>query len=156
VLERLAKTGTKLDAIAASHAAGAWLALAEAPRKFPALGNPPLVTPPSYYWPTFLTASNLVNVANRIAVIAIVAVGMTLVIVTGGIDLSVGSLIALSAVMCTWLIQRYGALEATTLVMIASSLLAILLCAALGACNGALVTFCDLPPFIVTLAMMLV
>ena len=55
--------------------------------------------PPPRRWPTFLLRDNLRNVANQIAVIAIVAVGMTLVIITGGIDLSVGSLIALSAVV---------------------------------------------------------
>ena len=59
----------------------------------------------SYRWPNFLKADNLLNIANQIAVIAIIAIGMTMVIITGGIDLSVGSLIALSAVLATLLIR---------------------------------------------------
>ena len=55
-----------------------------------------------------LKSSNLLNVANQIAVIAIIAIGMTLVIITAGIDLSVGSLIAFSAVICCWVVQWDG------------------------------------------------
>ena len=73
--------------------------------KFPALVETKIVQPRSYWWPNFLKATNLINIANQIAVIAILAVGMTLVIITGGIDLSVGSLIALSAVVAARLIR---------------------------------------------------
>ena len=47
-----------------------------------------------FSWPTFLMPDNLLGVANQVAVSAIVAIGMTMVIITGGIDLSVGSLLA--------------------------------------------------------------
>ena len=66
------------------------------------------VKPRSYRWPNFLKSDNLLNIANQIAVIAIVAIGMTMVIITGGIDLSVGSLIALSAVLAALFIRDYG------------------------------------------------
>jgi len=58
-----------------------------------------IAVPQSHRWPTFLLPDNIRNVANQITVIAIIAIGMTMVIITAGIDLSVGSLIALSAVL---------------------------------------------------------
>ena len=64
-----------------------------------------IMSPESFGWPNFLKSSNLLNVANQIAVIAILAIGMTMVIITAGIDLSVGSLIAFSAVLCCWIIR---------------------------------------------------
>jgi ribose transport system permease protein len=104
-----------------------------------------------------LKSENLLNIANQIAVIAIVAIGMTIVIITGGIDLSVGSLIALSAVLAARFIRDYaGALHATTLGMTAACVVAVLLCGLVGFFSGGMVTLCDIPPFIVTLAMMLV
>ena len=75
------------------------------------------MTPPSYRWPTFLLADNMRNVANQITVIAIIAIGMTMVIITAGIDLSVGSLVALSAVVVAWLIGQLGGEEASPLAM---------------------------------------
>src|SRR5262249_40838107 len=126
-------------------------------KKYPPLASSRLLTPPTYSWPNFLKADNLLNITNQIAVIAIIAVGMTLVIFTGGIDLSVGSLIALSAVVCTWLIREVaGAEAATALAMVLCSLGAIAVGAAIGACSGAMVTLFSVPPFIVTLAMMFI
>ena len=66
-----------------------------------------VMAPESSFWPNFLKASNLLNVANQIAVIAILAIGMTLIVITAGIDLSVGSLIAVSAVLATWVIREW-------------------------------------------------
>ena len=91
-LQKLAAAGGKLDAIACTQATGAWLVFADLKTDFPALGEPRVVTPRSYRWPNFLKSDNLLNIANQIAVIAIIAIGMTMVIITGGIDLSVGSL----------------------------------------------------------------
>ncbi len=93
--------------------------------------------------------------------IAIVAIGMTMVIITGGIDLSVGSLIALAAVLAAGFIRDYaGAAEASPLGMTVACILAILICGLVGAFSGAMVTLFAappfLPPFIVTLAIMLV
>ena len=97
------------------------------------------------------------NIANQIAVIAIIAIGMTIVIITGGIDLSVGSLLALSAVLTARFIRDYsGGINASTVGMIVCSLAAILICGLLGAITGMMVTRFSIPPFIVTLAMMLV
>ena len=137
------------DVIACSQAVAAW----------PVFGNTKarVMAPDSYRWPNFLKRENLLNIANQIAVIAIVAIGMTMVIITRGIDLSVGSLIALSAVACTLLIRDYGGAErASSIAMTASSFGAIILCGLIGFVSGVLVTVFAVPAFITTLGMMLV
>jgi ribose transport system permease protein len=121
---------------------------------FPVLADIPIRTPRSYRWPTFLLADNLINVANQITVIAILAVGMTMVIIAGGIDLSVGSLIALSAVVATGLVGRLGGYQATAPAMFAACLGAIALTSLIGAFSGVVITRFDVPPFIATLGMM--
>ncbi len=157
VLRKLALAGAKLDVVAGTQATAAWQVFAAVGRDFPTLGHPTVVGPRSYRWPNFLKAENLLNIANQIAVIAIVAIGMTLVIVSGGIDLSVGSLIALSAVVAALLIRDVaGGVEATVAGLTYSCLGAVLICGLVGAASGAVITFCGIPPFIVTLAMMLV
>lgn len=118
------------------------------------LAQTSVATPSSYLWPTFLLTDNLLNVANQIVVIAIIAVGMTMVIITAGIDLSVGSLIALSAVVVTWLIRAAGGPDASVLTMILCALAAIALCGGIGAFSGLMITRFHLPPFIATLGMM--
>lgn len=120
------------------------------------LEDVPLVAPPSHTWPTFLKTNNLLNVANQIAVMAIVAAGMTMVIITGGIDLSVGSLIALSTVVTAWLVRRNGGVDASTATLMAASLGGIAICASFGSFSGLMITRFELPPFIATLAIMLV
>jgi ribose transport system permease protein len=156
-LDRLAKAGGKVDAVAATERTASWLVLSEMGELFPTLGQPPIVVPDTVVWPNFLKADNLLNIANQIAVIAIMAIGMTMVIITGGIDLSVGSLAALSAVMATRLIRdQCGGVEASTAGMVLSCAAAIAACGLLGGLSGAVITLCRLPPFIVTLAMMLV
>ena len=122
--------------------------------ELPTLAAIPVITPPPRRWPTFLLADNLRNVANQIAVIAIIAVGMTMVIISGGIDLSVGSLIALSAVVSAWLIGALGGANASTAAMLFACLAAILLCGVTGAFSGLMITSFRVPPFIATLAMM--
>ena len=156
-LVKLAAAGEKLDAIACTPATAAWLVFADLPADFPTLGAPAILKPSSYKWPNFLKTDNLLNIANQIAVIAIVAIGMTLVIVTGGIDLSVGSLIALSAVLAGWFIRDFaGATQASASGMVLAGGAAVLLCALVGAFSGGMITVFGIPPFIVTLAMMLV
>jgi len=155
-LQAAASTG-KLDFIAGTQASAGWLVFADLATDFPALGSPRLVQPQTYRWPNFLKRDNLLNIANQIAVIAIVAIGMTMVIVAGGIDLSVGSLIALAAVLAALFIRDFaGAQQATALGMTFACATAILVAGAAGAASGAMVTVFHLPPFIVTLAMMLV
>jgi ribose transport system permease protein len=115
-----------------------------------------VLTPRPYVWPNFLKATNLRNIANQIAIIAILAVGMTMVIIAGGIDLSVGSMIALSSVVAALLIRNLaGAEEASHAGMLLCGAAAIAVCAALGLVNGLTVTVLRVPPFIATLGMML-
>jgi ribose transport system permease protein len=120
----------------------------------PTLGGAQVFTPASYRWPTFLLPENLRNVANQIAVIAILAVGMTMVIVTGGIDLSVGSLIALAAVVTASLIGRMGGEGAGTGAMVLAGAATLMLCGGIGAFSGLTITRFRVPPFIATLAVM--
>jgi ribose transport system permease protein len=156
-LQRIADSGAKLDVIAANQATHSWAVLQDPERKFPPLGRVPVLFPESYRWPNFLKADNLLNVANQIVVIAIVAIGMTMVIITGGIDLSVGSLIALSAVAATLLIRDVGGAEsAPAFAMFLCCLGGIGVCGLVGFFSGVMITAFAIPPFIETLAMMLV
>jgi ribose transport system permease protein len=156
-LQKLTETGAALDAIAGTQVTAAWLVFSDIPTDFPALGHPRILKPRTYRWPNFLKSENLLNIANQIAVIAIVAIGMTMVIITAGIDLSVGSLIALSAVLTARFIRDYGgAAHASPLGMTVGCLAAMILCGAVGLLSGGMITFFRIPPFIVTLAMMLV
>lgn len=156
-LEKLASAGTRVDLIAANHTTAAWSIFENLGAKWPALAAAKVVTPQSFRWPNFLKGDNLLNIANQIAVIAIIAIGMTMVIITAGIDLSVGSLIALSAVVSTLLIRDLaGAESASALGMLLCDLSGIVLCGAIGCFSGVMVTFFSIPSFIVTLGMMLV
>jgi ribose transport system permease protein len=96
----------------------------------------------------FLTTSNLINVARQVSINAIVAAGMTIVIITGGIDLSVGSTIALAG--CAAL------LVARLLGDVAGMAVGLLAAGGVGLLNGALVAWGRVPPFITTLATMTV
>lgn len=156
-LVKLAAENRALDAIACSQASAQWLVFSAISSDFPALGSPEVLSPAGRKWPRFLLASNLLNVANQIAVIAIVAIGMTMVIITGGIDLSVGSLIALSAVLASRFIRDHaGGASASAAGMLAASAAAILISGAVGLLSGVTITRFRIPPFIVTLAVMLV
>ncbi|MFZ4764731.1 MAG: ABC transporter permease [Roseimicrobium sp.] len=156
-LMKINAAGGKLDAIACTQVTGDWLVFSDLKTDFPALGEPRVITPRSYRWPNFLKSENLLNIANQIAVIAIVAIGMTMVIITGGIDLSVGSLLALSAVLAARFIRDYaGGASASFGGMLLACIAAIILCGIIGAFSGAMITRFAIPPFIVTLAMMLV
>ena len=156
-LQKISSSGGSLDAIACTRTTAGWLVFADLQSDFPTLGNPQLVQPNTENWPNFLKSENLVNIANQISVIAIIAVGMTLVIITGGIDLSVGSLIALSAVLAARFIRDYaGAEQASPLGMTLACIAAVFICGLTGAFSGSMITVFGIPPFIVTLAMMLV
>jgi len=97
--------------------------------------------------PHFLTVSNLLNVAQQTAINAIIAVGMTFVIITAGIDLSVGSIMALSGVVLASALHNGIPLPAALLSALGTGLLC-------GLLNGLLITLGGLPPFISTLGMM--
>ncbi|MFJ2173285.1 substrate-binding domain-containing protein [Streptomyces sp. NPDC087851] len=96
----------------------------------------------------FLTTQNLLNVGVQAAVTAILAFGVTFVIVTAGIDLSVGSVAALSATVLAWSATSEG------VPVWLAVILAVATGIACGLVNGALVSYGKLPPFIATLAML--
>lgn len=97
--------------------------------------------------PSFLSMTNLFNVFKQITVAGVVGCGMTFVILTGGIDLSVGSILGLSGVLAAGVLESTG----NPVFAIALALAVGVLC---GAINGFFVSFCEIPPFISTLGMM--
>jgi len=102
----------------------------------------------SIFTDTFLTGRNLVNVARQISINGIIAVGMTFVILTAGIDLSVGSVMAFSGTMLAAGMADWG------LHPILAILFALFVGALFGLINGTLISYANMPPIIVTLAMM--
>ena len=94
----------------------------------------------------FFTARNVVNMFNDNAYLGVVAVGMTFVILSGGIDLSVGSVVALTGVVIGWAVQRRGMHPGIVIP------LALLGGGLFGAAMGALIHYFRLPAFLVTLA----
>ena len=107
--------------------------------------------------PGFGSVANLVNIALSIAVTGILAVGMTAVIITGGIDLSVGSVCALSAVVTMMLMRFLSATAAAQLpgaTIALAALLALMLGALIGLVNGLLIARVRLSPFVTTLGML--
>jgi len=103
-----------------------------------------LVAVLSYLEPGFRTERNIMNVLRQVSIIGILAVGMTFVILTGGIDLSVGSILAASAMVAVIvsLVPDWGML---------GILAALGMGLACGLANGVLIAYLKLPPFIVTL-----
>lgn len=95
---------------------------------------------------SFFEASNLANLALQVSVVSIVAIGATMVILTGGIDLSPGSAIALLSMVLAILIRDYEMSLAAAIV------LALLTGGILGAINGLMATYLRIPAFIATLA----
>jgi ribose transport system permease protein len=153
-LRKIAGDGGRIDIIATTRDCAEWPALARLGDTVPALAKAQVRFPAGYTWPTFLKADNLLNVASQIVVIAVIAIGMTMVIITGGIDLSVGSLVALSAVIVAWLIGRWGGEGASPTTMVLASMGAIAACGLVGLFSGAVITIFRIPPFIATLGMM--
>ena len=97
---------------------------------------------------TFMTPKNLFNILRQNASNMFLATGMTMVIILGGIDLSVGSVIALSGVVAAGCVVNFGLPEAVGFIA------AIAVGAAVGLFNGFIICKTDIPPFIVTLASM--
>jgi ribose transport system permease protein len=96
----------------------------------------------------FMTTDNLINVSLQVSTVAIAAIGSTLVILTGGIDLSPGSMVALVSCVLATLVQKMG--FSLPVGIILSLLLGVLL----GLFNGFLSTYGRIPSFVVTLATM--
>lgn len=98
--------------------------------------------------PNFLTFNNFINVLRQISPVAIASVGMTMVIVTGGIDLSVGSVMAFVGVLCAHVMKEFN--MPVPLVI----LLGLAVGAVFGFINGFAIAKTNIPSFIFTLAMM--
>lgn len=96
----------------------------------------------------FMTSGNWLNIARQASLTAILGVGMTFVILTGGVDLSAGSMVALSAVSGALMIDKHGwgMWEAALLMLAVGALL--------GLINGLIITLGKIPPFIATLGTM--
>lgn len=96
---------------------------------------------------TFATPGNLFNVTRNFAFVGIIAIGMTVVIITGGIDLSVGSTVLVAAIVTSVLMSSGLPLLVAFPLAIGASLL-------VGLINGVLIAVVGMPPFVVTLGMM--
>lgn len=96
---------------------------------------------------SFLSISNLFNVIKQITVAGIVGCGMSFVILTGGIDLSVGSIVGLSGAIAAGIMSTTGNAFLAVLAALGIGILC-------GVANGFFVAQCDIPPFIATLGMM--
>ncbi|MEH6725174.1 MAG: ABC transporter permease [Hyphomicrobiales bacterium] len=96
---------------------------------------------------TFATDRNLFNVARNFAFVAIIAIGMTTVIISGGIDLSVGSTVVLSAMVVSVMMAAGNAFWLSALVALGAALM-------VGFVNGVLIAYAGMPAFVVTLGML--
>jgi len=104
---------------------------------------------------TFLTTENFLNIFRRSSVNTIIAVGMTAIIISGGIDLSVGSMLALSGMTGAWtMLKISGGNELTSHAMLIGTLVGTVTGLFAGFLNGTLINSLKLPPFIVTLGTM--
>ena len=101
----------------------------------------------SFASPAFLTPQNIFNITRNFTFTAIIALGMTFVIITGGIDLSVGSVLVFSSMMMATAMHAGASIEMGILIALATGL-------AVGALNGVLIAYLEFPPFVVTLAML--
>jgi ribose transport system permease protein len=101
----------------------------------------------TFVTPRFASATNLGNILQNFCYIALMAIGMTPILITGGIDISIGSILGLCGVVLGLLLQAgwpfWAGLAAT-----------LALGAGVGALNGALISYLRLPPFLVTLGML--
>jgi ribose transport system permease protein len=97
--------------------------------------------------PVFLTVTNILNVIRQSSIYGIMAIGMTFVILTAGIDLSVGSILAIAGAIAAGSVKSGLGMELTILITLAIGL-------ACGLVNGVIVTLGRITPFVVTLGMM--
>ena len=98
--------------------------------------------------PAFLQTTNFLNILQQISINFTIAIGMTFVIIIGGIDLSVGSIAAITGMIVALFMKDFGISVGLSIAiaMIASGLMGLL--------NGVMIAYLDLPPFIATLGMM--
>ncbi|MCK9286642.1 MAG: ABC transporter permease [Sphaerochaetaceae bacterium] len=98
---------------------------------------------------SFLTASNLMNISRQVSMLGISAVGMTCVILTSGIDLSVGSVMAIVNIIGAKLMTEAG------LPIFPAAVITLIVAAIVGLINGVMISYVGVPAFIVTLATMI-
>lgn len=101
----------------------------------------------SIFNPRFISVNNLLNVLRQTSINSVIAIGMTLVILTGGIDLSVGSVLAISGALCATMVSSGINPVLAVLLTLGIGLL-------LGILNGVFISYAKLQPFIVTLVTM--
>jgi len=101
----------------------------------------------SFATDAFATPKNLYNITRNVTFVAIIALGMTLVIITGGIDLSVGSVLCLCSMVLAVVMHAGYSIEVGIAASIATALV-------VGAFNGILIAYVGLPSFVVTLGML--
>mgnify|MGYP003574898041 FL=1 len=106
----------------------------------------------------FMTSANLWNVLRQISVNVCISVGMTLVVLMAGIDLSVGSVLGFTAAVCAGLLKNGLAFESMDLfvgfTVLGAILVSVLIGLVLGLFNGWVITKFSIPPFVATLAML--
>jgi ribose transport system permease protein len=162
-LQKLGKAGTRLDVLATHHRVAEWDMLAPKTfqtawaKDYPSLKSARVTEPDTFMWFSFLTWDNLMDLLNQNADIAIMAIGMTLVIITAGIDLSVGKLLALSTVTTAWLIvNKTTGPNASLWALLVCGTAGVAACAALGTFSGVMVAVFSIPPFVITLSIMFI
>ena len=101
----------------------------------------------SFATDAFATSKNIYNITRNVTFVAIIALGMTFVIITGGIDLSVGSVLCLSSMVLAVTMHAGYSIEIGIAASIGTAL-------AIGAFNGILIAYLGFPPFVVTLGML--
>jgi ribose transport system permease protein len=101
----------------------------------------------SFATDSFATSKNLYNITRNVTFVAIIALGMTLVIITGGIDLSVGSVLCLCSMVLAVVMNAGYSIEVGIAASVATALV-------VGAFNGILIAYIGLPSFVVTLGML--
>lgn len=161
-LEKLGEQQVRVNAIATQHFCfSTWGVLKQSAldglaAKYASLKDVKPFKPASRMGSTFLSKKNLVSILNQNAPIAIMAIGMTFVIITAGIDLSVGSLMALSALITAVTLRDwFGGPQAVWLGLYGAFAIAMLVCTLCGVFVGLMVTWFHVPPFVVTLALMM-
>ncbi|TFG50997.1 MAG: ABC transporter permease [Candidatus Brocadiia bacterium] len=154
-LDRIKAANKKVSAIVVTGDVTKWLLLTSMAETYPNFSDCRILTPKAVVWSVFLKSSNLLAIVDRIVVIAIMAIGMTMVIITGGIDLSVGSLTALSAVIGALVMKHMGGPQASGWVVLIGFLVGILCCGAIGCLGGFVIAKFNVAPFITTLGVMM-
>ena len=151
-LLELQKSVSKNTLLVCSRQTGNWTFY----KSIPHYSDSKIISPSIESSSSFLSSGNLSSLPGKTAKTAIIAIGMTMVIITAGIDLSVGSLVALASVVSTLLLRDLFGGSGGVLNVLLAFAAAIGLCGLIGMLSGVLTTAFKIPAFIVTLAVMLI